>query len=288
MQILSVQSHVCYGYVGNRAASFPLQRMGFDVNAVNTVQFSNHSGYGAWKGEIFGAPHLREIFEGLAARDVFKNSAALLSGYLGSRELGACVLEAAERLKAANPKAIYLCDPVMGDVGRGYFVKPEIPDFFVDEVIPRADIITPNHFEFNRIAGEEITSLEQMARAMDRVHARGPRLIVVTSFLESASPGHAPTLKVLLSVKGGARYYVESPHFQFPVAPTGTGDLFSALFLGNYLKNPASPEVALQRATGGIYRVLKKNHERQTRELEIIAAQDAFLDPELFPIARFA
>lgn len=281
MNILSIQSHVCYGYVGNRAASFPLQRMGFDVSAVNTVQFSNHTGYGTWKGEIFSATHLQDVLEGLDARGVFETSAALLSGYLGSSELGKCVLGAAKKLKAASPGSVYLCDPVMGDVGRGFFVKPEIPDFFVREAIPQADIVTPNHFEFNRIVGRDITKLSEMPQALDEVHALGPRIVVVTSFLEDPS---ATSLKVLLSVKGQGRYFVESPLFDFAEAPTGTGDLFSALFLGNYLRDPQKPEVALQSATGGIYKVLQKNQERGTRELEIIAAQDAFLDPERFAI----
>ncbi len=286
MNILSIQSHVCYGYVGNRAASFPLQRMGFDVNAVNTVQFSNHSGYGSLKGEIFSAQHLNDILVGLEARDVFKNSDALLSGYLGSQELGTCVLSAAGKVKAANPKSIYLCDPVMGDIGRGFFVKPEIPDYFIKHVIPVADIITPNHFEFNKIVGEEIFTLESMPAALDKVHAMGPRLVVVTSFLAKQNTPHR-SLKVLLSVKGGKRFYVESPLFEFSEAPTGTGDLFSALFLGNLLNEPTKPELALQRATGGIYKVMQKNFERGTRELEIIAAQESFLNPELFTIHKF-
>jgi pyridoxine kinase len=284
MQILSIQSHVCFGYVGNRAASFPLQRMGYDVNAVNTVQFSNHTGYGVPKGEVFSAKHLDEIFIGLEERGVFANSAALLSGYLGSQELGACVLSAAKKIKSANPKSIFLCDPVMGDVGRGFFVRPEIPSFFIEHVIPQADIITPNHFEFNKIIGREVTSLKDLPQALDELHAMGPRLVVVTSFLENES---AQSLKVILSVANGSRFYVESPLFDFAISPNGTGDLFSALFLGNYLQKPSAPEIALQRATGGIYKVLEKNVQKQTRELEIIAAQDAFLDPKIFELQSF-
>lgn len=285
MKILSIQSHVCYGYVGNRAASFPLQRMGFDVSAVNTVQFSNHTGYGSWTGEIFSAAHLNDLINGLETRGVFKESAALLSGYLGNHELGSSVLTACSKLKTQNPNAIYLCDPVMGDVGRGFFVKPEIPDFFISNVIPKADIITPNHFEFNKIAGKEISTLSEAREAFEKIHKMGPKFVVVTSFLDNHSSDNV--LKVLLSVVGGKKYFVESPKFEFPVAPTGTGDLFSALFLGHFLKNPSQPERALQKATGGIYKVLKLNFEKQTRELELIKAQDAFLDPMLFSIKEF-
>lgn len=285
MEVLSIQSHVCFGYVGNRAASFPLQRMGFDVNAVNTVQFSNHTGYGTWTGEILRANHLESLLEGLQARGVFARSEALLSGYLGSTDLGACLLTAAHQIKASNPSSIYLCDPVMGDVGRGFFVKPEIPDYFINQIIPKADIITPNHFEFNRIVGREITQFSQLAVALDEVHAKGPSLVVITSFIEDASDR---SLKVILSTRQGQRFYVESPLFDFVIPPNGTGDLFSALFLGNYLLNKKQhPEIALQRATGGIYKVLQTNVSKGTRELEIIAAQDAFLNPEIFKIQSF-
>ena len=146
MNILSIQSHVAYGYVGNRAATFPLQRLGFDVWAVNTVQFSNHTGYGAWQGEVFSPAHVRSIVDGIAERGVMGQCDALLSGYLGDPALGEVVVEAAERVRAANPAAVWACDPVMGDVGRGFFVRPGIPELFRDRIVPMADVIAPNQF----------------------------------------------------------------------------------------------------------------------------------------------
>src|SRR5688500_7063812 len=174
VKILSIQSSVAYGYVGNSAAVFPLQRLGHEVWPVITVHFSNHTGYGAWRGPMLDPADVREVIAGIEDRGVLGTADAVLSGYQGDPAVGAVILDAVERVKAANPDAVYCCDPVMGDVGRGMFVRPGIPEFMRDEVVPRADIITPNHFELDFLAGRETRTPEDLLAAVDEVRDRGP------------------------------------------------------------------------------------------------------------------
>src|ERR1044071_7354037 len=152
MNILSIQSHVAYGHVGNAAATFPLQRIGVEVWPIHTVQFSNHTGYGAWTGRVFEAAMITELVRGIAERGVLGRCDGVLSGYMGSAETGAAILDAVAQAKAANPKARYCCDPVIGDVGRGIYVRPGIPEFMRQHALPAADMITPNQFELDLLA----------------------------------------------------------------------------------------------------------------------------------------
>src|SRR5690348_7402137 len=124
VSILSIQSSVAYGHVGNSAAVFPLQRLGIEVWPVITVHFSNHTGYGQWRGPLLAADDLREVLTGIEERGVLGRCEAVLSGYQGAEDVGAVVLDAVQRVKAANGNAVYCCDPVMGDTGRGFFVRP--------------------------------------------------------------------------------------------------------------------------------------------------------------------
>ena len=110
MNILSIQSHVAYGHVGNAAATFPLQRLGAEVWPIHTVQFSNHPGYGGWRGEVFGASLIRELLQGIEERGVLSSCDGVLSGYMGSAEIGAAILDAVRRIKSTNGKARYGCD----------------------------------------------------------------------------------------------------------------------------------------------------------------------------------
>lgn len=179
--VISIQSHVAYGYVGNRAAVFPLQRLGCDAIAVNTVQFSNHTGYGEWTGQVFTAEHVADLMDGVAARGVLPTCDALLSGYMGDVGLGRVIVETAARLKAANPRAVYACDPVMGDVGRGFFVRPGLPEFIRDHAVPAADLMTPNQFELEYLTGRTVETLDDALAATAALRERGPRLVLVTS-----------------------------------------------------------------------------------------------------------
>src|SRR6476620_3242696 len=177
MTILSIQSSVAYGHVGNSAAVFPLQRIGVEVWPVNTVHFSNHTGYGAWRGTVLAAETIAAVIQGIEERGVLHECDGLLSGYMGDASLGEVILDAFNRVKKANPEATYCCDPVMGDVGRGFFVRPGIPEFMRDQVVPAADVITPNHFELDFLAGRTTTTLPALLDAVDKVRATGPSVV---------------------------------------------------------------------------------------------------------------
>src|SRR5690348_11172943 len=139
MNLLSIQSHVAYGHVGNSAAVFSLQRLGIEVWPVHTVQFSNHTGYDGWRGRAFEPDLIRDLMRGLEQRSVLGGCDGVLSGYVGSAEIGAAILDAVTRVKRANPAARYCCDPVIGDVERGVFVRPGVAEFMRERALAAAD-----------------------------------------------------------------------------------------------------------------------------------------------------
>jgi pyridoxine kinase len=191
MRILSIQSSVAYGHAGNSAATFPLQRLGHDVWPVLTVHFSNHTGYGAWRGEVFQPSVVADVVRGIAERGMLGRADAVLTGYQGSPGVAEVVLDTVMRVRALNPAAVYCCDPVMGDVGRGMFVQPGIPQLIRDRVVPAADVVTPNAFELAYLAGTggdpetatpaDISTEDGLLAAVDRLRATGPATVLVTS-----------------------------------------------------------------------------------------------------------
>lgn len=277
MKILSIQSSVAYGHVGNSAAVFPLQRLGHEVWPVLTVHFSNHTGYGAWRGPLLDPADVREVIAGIEDRGVLGTADAVLSGYQGDPAVGAVVLDAVARVKAANPDAVYCCDPVMGDVGRGMFVRPGIPEFMRDEVVPKADIITPNHFELDFLAGTTTTTEAEVLAAVDAVRDRGPRQVLVTS-VRYDDPGWEGDEELLemIAVSDAGAWSVTTP--LLPIAPNGGGDITAALYLAHLLDS-GSPAVALERTAASVFSVLEATLAAGTRELQIIAAQDAIAAP---------
>ncbi|RKN39675.1 pyridoxal kinase PdxY [Micromonospora endolithica] len=278
MKILSIQSSVAYGHVGNSAAVFPLQRLGHEVWPVLTVHFSNHTGYGAWRGPLLAPADVAEVIEGIADRGVLGSADAVLSGYQGDPAMGAVILAAVARVKAENPDAVYCCDPVMGDVGRGMFVRPGIPEYLRDEVVPRADIVTPNQFELEFLSGRTTDSPAALLEAVDVVRATGPRHVLVTSVLHGDVP--EGSLEVVAVSDEGA-WAVTTP--LLPISPNGGGDVTAALYLA-HLATSGSPATALERTTTSIFAVLEATLAAGTREIQLIAAQDVIADPP----ARFA
>src|SRR4051794_40727083 len=150
-----------------------MQRLGVEVWPVHTVQFSNHTGYGAWRGRIFDGESVDELVEGIAERDVLGRCDAVLSGYLGSADIGHAVVGAVARVKQANPEAVFCCDPVIGDVGRGVFVRPGILELLRDVAVPVADVVTPNHFELDALSGTTTRTLAEVKEAVAAVQALG-------------------------------------------------------------------------------------------------------------------
>ena len=178
MSILSIQSHVVYGYTGNKAAVYPLQTMGYDVWPVHTVQFSNHTGYKSWKGKIFSREHIREVINGIEELGVTNNCQGILSGYMGSAEICEEVLETVQRFKKTNNDLIYLCDPVIGKQNR--YVRPEIVEFFLKNL--SADIITPNQFEAETLSGMKITNTNDVKAVAEKFHGLGIKIVIITYF----------------------------------------------------------------------------------------------------------
>src|SRR5215510_7441065 len=191
MNILSIQSHVAYGHVGNAAAVFPLQRLGIEVWPIHTVQFSNHTGYGQWRGRVFDAEMIRDVVQGIDERGVLGSCDGVLSGYMGSADIGEAILDAVARVKHANPLAQYCCDPVIGDVGRGVFVRPGIPEFMRERAVPSADVVTPNQFELDMLTGLTSRTVDEAVRACGAIHAMGPKTVLVTSLHVEDTPKDA-------------------------------------------------------------------------------------------------
>lgn len=273
MNILSIQSHVAYGHVGNDAAVFPLQRLGVEVWPIHTVQFSNHTGYGAWRGQVFEADIIHELVEGIAERGVLARCDGVLSGYMGEADIGAAILSAVARVREANPEAAYCCDPVIGDVGRGVFVRPGIPEFMRDQAVPQADVITPNQFELEYLAGCRITTLAEACAACDALHRRGPAEILVTSLHTNETP--EDFIDLLASGPEG-RFVVRTPRLN--VVPNGAGDAIAALFFFHW-RRTGSSAAALGMAVSSIFGVLERTEKAHSRELLLVEAQEEFVNP---------
>src|SRR5947209_7567064 len=282
MNILSIQSHVAYGHVGNAAATFPLQRIGVEVWPIHTVQFSNHTGYGAWTGRVFEARLITELVEGIAQRSALGQCDGVLSGYMGSAETGAAILDAVARVKAANPNARYCCDPVIGDVGRDVFVRPGIPEFMREHAVPAADVVTPNQFELDHLTGHTSATRRDALNAIDALHTLGPKVIMVTSLHTDETPSDAVDL-VASDMSG--RFRVRTR--KLPISVNGAGDAIAALFFAHYLRTGSAAD-ALSRATSSVFGVLKRTAEAGSREILLIEAQDEFVNPgQVFEAGKF-
>ncbi len=273
MNILSIQSHVAYGHVGNASATFPMQRLGCEVWPIHTVQFSNHTGYGHWRGRVFDGPMIEELVEGIAERGALSRCDGVLSGYMGSADIGTAILSAVARVKDANPNAIYCCDPVIGDVGRGVFVRPGIPEFMREKAVPAADIITPNQFELDMLSGAESHTRNGLRAALEAVHGLGPKVILVTSLVADDTPEDAIDL---VGSQDGQVWRVRTPRLDISV--NGAGDAIAALFFVHWLRSRSTAE-ALALAASSVYGLLRRTAEAGSREILTVAAQDEFVAP---------
>ena len=280
MNILSIQSHVSYGHVGHAAATFPLQRLGYEVWPVPTVIFSNHLGYGVKRGRVVSAEEAAALIEGLEDIGALAECDAVLSGYLGDKALGGVVLGAVEKVRAHRPQAIFCCDPVMGDVDEGLYVQADIPEFVRQEMVPVADILTPNIFELEHLTGQRIESLSDAKEAARLLLGRGPKLVLVTSVPGPDGPEQQISM---LAITAKEAWLVSTPFFDnLPATVKGTGDIVAALFLGHYLRS-GDGSTALAKTAAAVHGVLAATVAAGARELRIIEAQDALLgDGALF------
>lgn len=271
--ILSIQSSVAYGHAGNSAAAFPLMRMGLEVMPVLTVHFSNHSGYGAWRGPLLDPHDVLEVVRGVDERGALAGCDALLSGYLGNAATGETVLAADALLKERNPDAVWCCDPVMGDIGRGFFVREEVPPMFRERILPHAQVITPNHFELDYLVGRETTTLAEILAAAEELRERGPETVLVTSMVSAETD---PSTIQMLAVDDTGAHLVTTPRLDAYF--TGSGDVTSALFLAHLL-GTGSARTAVENTAASMYGLLAATVELGRRELALVPAQDEFVSP---------
>ena len=292
-RVLSVQSHVVHGYVGNKSAVFPLQLLGFEVDSVNTVHFSNHTGYPSFKGTVMTGEELRSTMEGLEANGLVDHT-HLLTGYIGSESVLAAVVEVLGAIRQKNPRAVYVCDPVLGDHGRIY-TKPELVEVYRQVVVPLANVLTPNQFELELLTGREAKTDEDILRCVDDLHRRGPETVVVTS-IDDAQGEHSEgsEIRILASTTRPqddglpSRFTLSVPklgsHF------TGSGDLTAALLLAWTTETPARLREAVLRTVSSVYEVLRDTAENgegnerafmKTPELRLVQNQDAIRSPRL-------
>ena len=278
MTILSFQSSVAYGYVGNAAAVFCLRRAGHEVWPVNTVTFSNHPGHGGFRGRVVPAREIAEIVDGMTALGALDGCRAILSGYMGSVETGSVVLDAAHRIKTADARALYCCDPVMGDREPGLYVTEDIAQFFRKKAVPASDILVPNHFELEVLAERPLPSTDHVLAAADGLLDTGPKIIVVTSL---ATDQLDPTTIGNLVVTGDGAWLVTTP--RLPLAAKGAGDALAAMFLGAYLHCHDATQ-ALSRAVSSVFAVVEATAAAAAHELRLVDSQSVIVDPpRLFP-----
>ncbi|PSW14735.1 pyridoxal kinase PdxY [Photobacterium sanctipauli] len=272
--ILSIQSHVVYGHAGNSSAVFPLQRMGYEVWPIHTVQFSNHTQYQqGWTGRAFEAKDITDLVAGMAAIGQLENCEAILSGYQGSAEQCLAIKDTVEKVKAANPAALYVCDPVMGAPDKGCIVAPGIAEHLINTLMPMADIIVPNQFELSQFAQMEINSLEDAVTACKAALEKGPKIVLV-KHLHSIS---SEKFSMMLATQEGC-WLAQRPHLEFDKQPVGVGDLISALFTGQLLTTN-QPEQAFEHCNDACYAVLRTTSSLGEWELQTIAAQDEIVAP---------
>ena len=311
MTILSIQSHVVYGYAGNTAAVFPMQRLGREVWAVNTVEFSNHTGYGSWRGKVLGGELAGELVTGLEERGVLPRCEAVLSGYLGDAAVARAIADAVAKVRTAHgnatggsatggrAKALYCCDPVMGDVGRGFYVKPDIPDMFKNELVPLADIVTPNQFELETLTGIEISDMDSARRAVDMIHGKGPGVVLVTSYRGGDQSGLGADGQIgMLASDSSGLYSIYTPELPIGAGMAGSGDITASIFLSRYLET-GDIKKTLELCTASVFGILDASLRFYTEtstdenftlpkpmEMRIIEAQRELDSPSRFFTAQ--
>ncbi|MBB5410487.1 MULTISPECIES: pyridoxal kinase PdxY [Paraburkholderia] len=272
--VLSIQSHVVFGHAGNSAAVFPMCRLGVNVWPLNTVQLSNHTQYGHWSGSAIDASQMEDLVDSIGAIGMLPRCDAVVSGYLGTKEQAQAVIDIVKAVKAANPRAWYFCDPVMGATG-GYKVEPGIQEFLVKEMPQVADGIAPNHIELQRLVGREIETFEEAVTACRELLARGPKLVLVKHLLDRNSP--ADRFNMLVVTEREA-WMGQRPLYPFARQPVGVGDLTSAVFVARTLLGD-SIRSAFEHTLAAVNAVVKATWQAGRYELELVAMQNEIAQP---------
>lgn len=275
--ILAIQSHVVFGHAGNSAAEFPMRRLGANVWPLNTVQFSNHTQYGKWTGTVTPPQHLTDIVQGISDIDELKRCDAVLSGYLGSAEQGEHILGIVQKVKAANPNALYFCDPVMGHPEKGCIVAPGVAEFHAGASLPACDITEPNLLELEMLSGCRVHNVAQAVEAARKLIARGPRLVLVKHL---ARAGFESDRFEMLLVSADEAWHIHRPLVDFGARqPVGVGDVTSGLLLVKLLQGE-TPSRALEHVTAAVYAIMMVTKTMREYELQVVAAQDLIAEPQ--------
>ncbi|MGV0909666.1 pyridoxal kinase [Martelella sp. FOR1707] len=266
--VISIQSQVAFGHVGNSAALFPMQAAGLEVAAIPTVIFSNTPDYPTLRGRALPPEFFSDLLQGARERGLPERANFILTGYIGSLDVALMVADFVAEAKAVNPRLTYVCDPVMGDAGPGLYVPEAIADVMRDRLLPMADIATPNPFELAWLTGRKIATLKDLetARTFLRI-APGAHLIATGCALEDTPSGHIES--VILSDDGLSRHPVE----HLPVALPGTGDLFAGLIVAGLARGHI-----LSRAVEIAQRLTSRalNHARTLGAGEVVLSEPKF------------
>ena len=277
MRVISIQSQVAFGHVGNSAAVFPMQMHGIDVVAVPTTLLSNRPGYPSIRGRVLDAELVADLLVGIEERGAVETCDMILSGYLGSPGNGAVVADFVAGAKSRKPSLAYCCDPVIGDRDRGLFVPADLPPLVRDRLCPLANIITPNHFEFEWLTGAKATTSAQVIAAAQTLMARGPSVVIVTSAeLDDTPAGEIATVAIEKSTEGIRAWRAGTQ--RLPISPSGTGDLFAALFAAARVQGSDTPD-ALGHAVSAVFAVLERTAAAGTEEMRIVESGELLVRP---------
>lgn len=273
--LLSIQSHVVYGYAGNKSATFPMQLLGIDVWALNTVQFSNHTQYGQWTGMVMPKEQIGEIVQGIDNIGELHKCDAVISGYIGSAEQVEEIIHAVQKVKSRNPNAVYLCDPVMGHPDKGCIVADGVKENLINLAMAKADIITPNLVELRELSGLPVENFAQAIEAVKAILAKGPKKVLVKHL---SKVGQEPSQFEMLLANDQGIWHISRPLHQFAKEPVGVGDLTAGLFMANLL-NGKSDLDAFEHTANAVNDVMSVTQQQQAYELQIVAARKQILHP---------
>lgn len=261
--VISIQSEVVRGHVGNSVARFAMQRLGLDVWSLPTVLLSHHPGHGRPEGRTTEPQELTSLFESLARRGWAGNVRGVITGYLGAADQARAAACIVARVKALNPQAVFLCDPVFGDDG-GAYAKPGVAESIARDLLPLADIAAPNRFELTSLTSQRIETPVDAVRA---ARLLGVKEVVVTSV-----PDGNRIANLIVTADDAWCCSVDREDH----VPHGTGDLLSALYLARRL-NGRSPTEALADSVSSVRAVILPSLGQD--ELQLITAQQSLVTP---------
>lgn len=273
--LLSIQSHVVYGYAGNKSATFPMQLLGIDVWALNTVQFSNHTQYGQWTGMVMPPEQIGEIVQGIDNIGQLHQCDAVISGYIGAAEQVEEIIHAVQKVKSRNPNAVYLCDPVMGHPDKGCIVAEGVKENLINLAMAKADIITPNLVELRELSGLPVENFAQAIEAVKAILAKGPKKVLVKHL---SKVGQDPNQFEMLLANQEDIWHISRPLHQFKKEPVGVGDLTAGLFMANLLNGKSDVE-AFEHTANAVNDVMTVTQQQDNYELQIVAAREQIVRP---------